>query len=81
LDLRPEDSPPKGNVASLTGPRCTKWLPSVKRHEGLAIGNCVRFAKSYRPGMVFEKSGGARTRPRTLTRRVGTTRTIGTNSD
>jgi len=38
------------------GPRCTGWMPSVRRPEDLAIGDRVRFLKTYKPGMVFEKA-------------------------
>jgi len=37
------------------GPRCTGWLPRVKRPQDIAIGDRVRFVKTYKPGMVFEK--------------------------
>jgi len=37
------------------GPRCTGWMPSVKRPEDIRIGDRVRFVKTYKPGMVFEK--------------------------
>ena len=38
------------------GPRCTGWMPSVKRPEEIQIGDRVRFVKTYKPGMVFEKA-------------------------
>lgn len=38
------------------GPRCTGWMPYVKRPEDIAIGDRVRFVKTYKPGMVFEKA-------------------------
>ena len=38
------------------GPRCTGWMPYVKRPGDLAIGDRVRFMKTYKPGMVFEKA-------------------------
>ena len=37
------------------GPRCTGWLPYVKRPGDIAIGDRVRFVKTYKPGLVFEK--------------------------
>ncbi len=37
------------------GPRCTGWMPYVKRPGDIAIGDKVRFVKTYKPGMVFEK--------------------------
>jgi len=37
------------------GPRCTGWMPAVKRPEDIAIGDRVRFVKTYKPGMVFER--------------------------
>jgi uncharacterized OB-fold protein len=39
------------------GPRCTGWMPSVRRPEDVTIGDRVRFVKTYKPGMVFEKAG------------------------
>lgn len=38
------------------GPRCTGWMPYVKRPEDIRIGDRVRFVKTYKPGMVFEKA-------------------------
>ncbi len=38
------------------GPRTTGWMPYVKRPDDLAIGDRVRFVKTYKPGMVFEKA-------------------------
>ena len=38
------------------GPRCTGWMPSIKRPEDIRIGDRVRFVKTYKPGMVFEKA-------------------------
>ena len=40
------------------GPRCTGWMPSVKRPEDIRIGDRVRFVKTYKPGMVFERISG-----------------------
>lgn len=37
------------------GPRCTGWMPYVKRPADIAIGDKVKFVKTYKPGMVFEK--------------------------
>ncbi len=37
------------------GPRCTGWMPYVKRPGDITIGDKVRFVKTYKPGMVFEK--------------------------
>ena len=37
------------------GPRCTGWMPYVKKPADIAIGDRVRFVKTYKPGMVFEK--------------------------
>jgi len=39
------------------GPRCTGWMPAVKRPEEIRIGDRVRFVKTYKPGMVFERVG------------------------
>jgi uncharacterized OB-fold protein len=38
------------------GPRCTGWMPYVKKPGDIAIGDRVRFVKTYKPGMVFEKA-------------------------
>lgn len=37
------------------GARCTGWMPYVKRPEEIRIGDRVRFVRTYKPGMVFEK--------------------------
>ena len=37
------------------GPRCTGWMPYVKNPQDIKIGDRVRFVKTYKPGMVFEK--------------------------
>lgn len=37
------------------GVRCTGWMPYVKGPEDIKIGDRVRFVKTYKPGMVFEK--------------------------
>jgi len=37
------------------GPRCTGWMPYVKKSSDITIGDKVRFVKTYKPGMVFEK--------------------------
>ncbi len=48
------------------GVRTSGWLPAVKRAEDLAVGDRVVWTKSYRSGLVFERSpeggGGARAR-------------------
>ena len=43
------------------GGRVTGWMPTVKQESDLAIGDAVRFAPSYKPGVQFVKeSEGAR---------------------
>ena len=37
------------------GIRTTGWMPFINSPEELKIGQRVRFVKSYKPGMVFEK--------------------------
>jgi uncharacterized OB-fold protein len=37
------------------GPRVSGWIPFVAKPEELQIGQRVRFAPSYKPGMMFEK--------------------------
>jgi uncharacterized OB-fold protein len=39
------------------GTRVSGWLPAVKRPEDLRIGDAVRWVRSYKAGMVFEKAG------------------------
>jgi uncharacterized OB-fold protein len=39
------------------GGRITGWLPSVRSPPELAIGDRVRFAPSYKPGVQFVKEG------------------------
>ena len=51
-----DDAPYAFAVIQLDGgPRCTGWLPRVKRPQDISIGDRVRFVKTYKPGMVFEK--------------------------
>jgi uncharacterized protein len=37
------------------GGRVTGWMPSVREETDLAIGDRVRFAQSYKPGVQFQK--------------------------
>ncbi|NIM45482.1 MAG: hypothetical protein GTN80_07545 [Nitrososphaeria archaeon] len=37
------------------GGRITGWIPFISDHEELSVGQRVRYTRSYRPGVVFEK--------------------------
>lgn len=41
------------------GGRVTGWMDSVHSEDDLAIGDAVRFAPTYKPGVHFEKVGRA----------------------
>ena len=46
-------------VALEGGGRVTGWMPTVKQESDLAIGEVVRFAPSYKPGVQFRKDSEA----------------------
>ncbi|MFQ5710730.1 MAG: Zn-ribbon domain-containing OB-fold protein [Candidatus Geothermarchaeales archaeon] len=39
------------------GGRVTGWIPFVAGHGEISLGERVRFNRSYRPGIVFERVG------------------------
>lgn len=41
------------------GGRVTGWMPTVKQESDLTIGDWVRFAPSYKPGVQFAKESEA----------------------
>ena len=41
------------------GGRITGWMPTVKQESDLKIGDRVRFAPSYKPGVQFAKESEA----------------------
>lgn len=40
------------------GGRVTGWMPEVRRPEDLVLGTRVRWAPSYRAGVIFEREAG-----------------------
>ncbi|HZY91803.1 MAG TPA: OB-fold domain-containing protein [Thermoplasmata archaeon] len=45
------------------GGRLTGWMEAVKTADQLAMGDRVRWVASYKPGVHFEKDGGAGASP------------------